>query len=523
MAKSIPTITGTFELGGKVTIKTNRDNTNYRHALYFSWGASYNDVFIADGITDSYTWTIPKELANKIPRGTAGVIYFRLTTNDISTNTYVGSSSISKTIAVPNTDEFKPSISDITLSEVGNVATNLGIWVEKQSKIKGLIKCTTAYSSPLESVKVEVNNTIFKELNLNFTTDYLSVKGEHIIKATVTDARGRSKTFEKKINILPYENPYITSASIVRTSSTAAKLTLVGGITALNNTNTKSYYYKYKRKEEDYYGDAIAITNNAYTINQTITISGLEDTQYDFLVGIQDSYKSTEKGEINLPSTSKVWNVSKDKKKFAFFGKAVKDGLQVFGSIFDKLGTEIRNGLAAYGGSTTPIDPDTTTEELMLTNLNTPTTAFWFIRTMFYSTKNANANRTQIAYPYNSANPVSKMYYRYHVNGTGWSEWVAIGGSAATTGIIKIGDDICIQYGSVSAKVDTGNTAKQITFNFNTPFSQAYKLIPILETSAVTGCQVAMASITASSGSIWFNRTNTSATIVHWIAIGKLR
>ena len=142
---------------------------------------------------------------------------------------------------------------------------------------------------------------------------------------------------------------------------------------------------------------------------------------------------------------------------------------------------------------------------------------------MFYSTKSATANRTQITYPYNAKNQISKIYYRYYINGTGWSEWIAIGGSGATSGIIKIGDDICIQYGSVSAKVDTGNTAKQITFNFNTPFSQAYKLIPILETSAVTGCQVAVASITASTGSIWFNRTNTSATIVHWIAIGKLR
>lgn len=523
MAKSIPTITGTFELGGKITIKTNRDSTNYRHALYFSWGASYNDVFIADGITDSYTWTIPKELANKIPRGTAGTLYLRLTTNDISTNTYVGSSSISKTIAVPNTDEFKPSITDITLSEVGNVATNLGIWIEKQSKIKGLVKCTQAYSSPLESVKIEVNNTIFTELNLNFTTDYLAVKGEHVIKATVTDARGRSKTFEKKINVLPYENPYITSASIVRTSSTAAKLTLVGGITALNNTNTKSYYYKYKLKEDDYYSDAIEITNDAYTINKSITITGLEDTQYDFLVGIQDSYKSTEKGEIQLPSTSKVWNVSKDKKKFAFFGKAVKDGLQIFGSIFDKFGTEIRNGLALYesGGST---DPDTTTEEIILTATNTPTESsgiFWFVRTMFHVGKSSTSRRTQIAYPYNANNPISKIYYRYYTDK--WSEWIAMGGSGATTGIIKIGDDICIQYGSVSAKVDAGNTAKQITFNFNTPFSQAYKLIPILETSAVTGCQVANASITASTGSIWFNRTNTSATIVHWIAIGKLK
>ena len=522
MAKSIPTITGTFELGGKITIKTNRDNTNYRHALYFSWGASYNDVFIADGITDSYTWTIPKELANKIPRGTAGVLYLRLTTNDISTNTYVGSSTISKTISVPNTDEFKPSITDITLSEVGNVATNLGIWVEKQSKIKGLVKCAQAYSSPLESVKIEVNNTTFTELNLNFTTDFLTVKGEHVIKATVTDARGRSKTFEKKINVLPYENPYITSANIVRASATTAKLTLIGGITALNNTNAKSYYYKYKLKEDDYYSDAITIENDSYTINKSITITGLEDTQYDFLVGIQDSYKPTEKGEIYLPSNSKVWNVSKDKKKFAFFGKAVKEGLQVFGSIFDRFGTEIRNGLAAYGGSSSPIDPDTTAEELMLTNLNTPTSGFWYVKTMFYSTKSATANRTQVAYPFNAGNPVSKIYYRYYAGGV-WSDWIAIGGSGATSGIIKIGDDICIQYGSVSAKVDTGNTVKQISFNFNTPFSQAYKLIPVLETSAVTGCQVAMASITASTGSIWFNRTNTSATIVHWIAIGKLK
>ena len=296
----------------------------------------------------------------------------------------------------------------------------------------------------------------------------------------------------------------------------------MGEISSVNNTNAKSYYYKYKLKTASTYGNAIVISNDAYTINKTITVSGLQDAEYDFLVGIQDSYTKAEKKEIHLPSSYRLFNISKDKKKFAFFGKAVKEGLQVFGSIFDRFGTEIRNGLAAYGGSSAPIDPDTTTEELMLTNLNTPTASFWYVKTMFYSTKSATANRTQVAYPFNAGNPVSKIYYRYYAGGV-WSDWNAIGGSGATSGIIKIGDDICIQYGSVSAKVDTGNTAKQITFNFNTPFSQAYKLIPILETSAVTGCQVAMASITASSGSIWFNRTNTSATIVHWVAIGKLR
>lgn len=518
MAKSIPTITGTFELGGSVTIKTNRTSSNYRHTLYYSWGAALNKVFIAENITDSYTWTIPKTLANHVLRGTAGVIYFMLTTNDISNNTYVGSSTITKTITFPNTDEFKPSITDIELSEVGNVAANLGLWVEKQSKIKGLVKCTQAYGSPIENVKIEVNNTIFTELNLNFTTNFLTVKGEHIIKATVTDARGRSKTFEKKINVLPYEYPYITSANLVRASSTTAKLTLVGGITALNNKNAKSYYYKYKRKEDDYYGDAIAISNDAYTINKTITISGLEDTQYDFLVGIQDSYRPTEKGEIYLPSTSKVFNVSQDKKKFAFFGKAVKDGVQFFSKVFDRFGVEIRNGVALWDNGTT--DANTTLEELVVTTYNTPTNNMWYVRTIFSNGRTTTTARMQVAYPYNQ-NTSYKLYFRYYDQGK-WSSWVAFGGSTNTTGIIKIGDDICIQYGSLSARVDTGNTAKQISFNFNTPFSQTYKLIPILETSAVTGCQVAMATISASGGSIWFNRTNTSATIVHWIAIGKL-
>lgn len=517
MAKSIPTVTGSQTLGGTITIKTNRDNTRYTHTLRYTWGSQIEDQFIADGITDSYNWTIPKNLANYLITATKGTMVLRLMTFDGST--FIGSSSIHFTVTMPDTAEFNPKITDITLEEIG-LPTN-GLWIQKQSKIRGTLQIVNAYGTSALNYKVNANGAVYT--TRIFETDGLINNGSMKIDVVYTDKRGRKATFTKTITVQEYDYPNISLATVKRTSATAASLNIVGEISSVNNTNAKSYYYKYKLKTASTYGSAIVISNDAYTINKTITVSGLQDAEYDFLVGIQDSYTKAEKQEIPLPSSYRLFNISKDKKKFAFFGKAVKEGMQVFGSIFDRFGTEIRNGLAAYGGSSTPIDPNTTTEELMLTNVNTPTTAFWFVRTMFYSTKNANANRTQIAYPYNSSNPVSKLYYRYHVNGTGWSEWVAVGGSGATSGIIKIGDDICIQYGSVSAKVDTGNTAKQITFNFNTPFSQAYKLIPVLETSAVTGCQVAMAAITASTGSIWFNRTNTSATIVHWIAIGKLK
>lgn len=514
MAKSIPTVTGSQTLGGTITIKTNRDNTKYTHTLRYTWGSQVEDVFIADGITDSYNWTIPKDLANHIITATKGTMVLRLITFDGST--FIGSSSINFTVTMPDTAEFNPKITDITLEEIGT-PTN-GVWLQKQSRIRGTLQIVNAYGTSALNYKVNANGAVYT--TRIFETDVLINNGSMNIDVVYTDKRGRKAAFTKTITVQEYDYPHIESASVKRINGTSAKLNIVGSISSVNNTNAKSYYYKYKLKTASTYGSAIAISNDAYTINKEITVSGLQDAEYDFLIGIQDSYTKAEKKEIHLPSSYRVFNVSKDKKKFAFFGKAVKEGLQVFGKIFDRFGTEIRNGLALYegGGST---DVNTTLEELVLSNYNTPTNFFWYVRTMFYSDKSVNANRTQIAYPYNQ-DSLKKLYFRYYSNGA-WSSWVAFGGNTTDNGIIKIGDDICIQYGSLTARVDTGNTAKNITFNFNTPFSTCYEMIPILETSAVTGCQVARGAITASTGAIWFNRTNTSATNVKWVAIGKLR
>lgn len=511
MAKSIPTVTGSKTLGGAITIATNREKNTYTHTLRYTWGSEKDDVFIAENITNSYTWTIPKDLANYIITATAGTMILRLLT--FEGNNYIGSSSISFTVTMPNTSEFNPKITDITLEEIGTPTNNL--WVQKQSKIKGTLQVTNAYGTSALNYKIEANGTTYN--TRIFETEALIKSGSVNIVATYTDKRGRQATFTKTITVQAYDNPYITSAIATRINGTSAKLKLIGGISSVNNTNTKSYYYKYKKKTESDYGSAIAISNDAYTINKEVTVSGLENVQYDFLVGIQDTFNTTEKGEINLPSTARWFSLSTDKKKLALFGKAVKEGLQVFGSIFDKFGTEIRNGLALYEsqGST---DVNTTIEELVLSATNTPDTNFWYVRTMFSGGKSTSSNRTQLAYPYNTNN-TSKAYYRFY-NGT-WSDWKAFGGTTTDNGIINIGDNICIQYGSLTARVDTANTIKNIEFNFNTPFNVCYELIPILETSAITSCQVARGEITASKGSIWFNRTNTSATNVKWIAIGK--
>ena len=130
MAKSIPTVTGDKTLGGKITIHTNRDNANYTHTLRYTWGSQVDDVFIAENITDSYTWTIPKDLANYIITATKGTMVLRLIT--FNGSEFIGSSPISFTVTMPDTEEFNPKITDITLEEIGT-PTN-GLWIQRANR-----------------------------------------------------------------------------------------------------------------------------------------------------------------------------------------------------------------------------------------------------------------------------------------------------------------------------------------------------------------------------------------------------
>lgn len=97
----------------------------------------------------------------------------------------------------------------------------------------------------------------------------------------------------------------------------------------------------------------------------------------------------------------------------------------ITGMYYDNLGQPIRNGLAAYDGSAaSAIDPNTTLEELILSNhSNAPegSGVFYFIRTTFYSGKGTGANRAQVAIPYNKIGPT---YKRYFSSGS-WSAWQA--------------------------------------------------------------------------------------------------
>lgn len=130
--------------------------------------------------------------------------------------------------------------------------------------------------------------------------------------------------------------------------------------------------------------------------------------------------------EISLPPIAYTMDFLKGGKGVAFGKPSSREGMDVSmvarfeKPVFDRFGKEITNGLTKYESS--GIDPNTTLDHIILTNhSNRPSSvsAYWYIMTLFYANKTADANRAQIALPYSTK---ASMYHRYY-NGGVWGAW----------------------------------------------------------------------------------------------------
>ena len=182
------------------------------------------------------------------------------------------------------------------------------------------------------------------------------------------------------------------------------------------------------------------------------------------------------------------------------------------------------NNVAQYenGGTT---DANTTVEELILTKVNAPTTDFWYIQTLFYSSKSTSSNRKQIAYSYKFDAPI---YTRYYINGV-WSEWTTgeIKGSNISNyeGYIWFKNGMLLQWGQVIIKPTAANavTSASITFTQAYDFPPFITAIPQVAYPADVNTSIGGGSSDGEAKAgmkIFMTRSNTSETNFRWFAIG---
>lgn len=258
-------------------------------------------------------------------------------------------------------------------------------------------------------------------------------------------------------------------------------------------------------------------TSNNHTHSNKTLLDSYTQTEKNLANAVSNSHTHSNKSVLDTYTQTEENLASAVSNSHTHTNKTVLDGIT---------SDDIKawDNLATYenGGTT---DADTTTEPLILTKVNAPTTDFWYIKTLFYSSISNTSNRKQIAYSYKFDAPI---YTRYFNSGT-WSEW--------TTGEIKSSNiedysghlwfknGMLLQWGTVTIKPTAADTvtSAEITFTHTYDFIPFITAIPQIAYPNVVTCSIGGGSTEdgAKAGmKIYMTRTNTSETSYRWFAVG---
>lgn len=517
-----------FTIGDTITIPITKYNSGYSDTLNIYVGTTW--IKRVEKLTNnqkiSFTDAEKTACYNAMPYVTAAS--FRFVNTTYNGTTIVGTSEKEARGSIP--DSVKPTITNVEMREyVTGIAAKFGGYVQYRSQIYCNVTATAGTGTGIYGYSGNIGNSVVMD-NPRITY-YLDKSGTNNYSLTVTDQRYRTTTTTGTFNVLEYDNPKINSFSVERCNQNGTpnlygnyvKVNASAEISSVNNKNDKSFKIQYKIRSASTWTDLVSYNAGyTYTLKDSVHSGFSVDNVYDFRLVVSDYFETITR-DLNISAGFAIIDIKGDGRGIAFGKVSTKNALETGFEIYDRHDTAIRNGLAAYRPNGIDIDPDTTLEELVLTETNTPEGGFWHVRTMFYSSKSATSNRTQVAFPYNQA--TTTLYYRVYYNG-GWSDWKNVASQVSTMdyeGYFKSGKQL-IQTGWVTITPTGGSTPTAVYVAFN----NTYKRIPIVmlvSSSGVIGTQVLGCStngITTTGVNIVVNRTNTVPTTIYYHVIGEV-
>lgn len=327
---STPTVSASsVDMGGKVTIYTNRDSTALTHDLAYSFaGGSY--VNIATGVGDSYAWTTP-DLASQIPNATSGTVTIRCITKSGSTS--VGTKTLTMTLKVPST--VVPSISAVAAAEAtSGLAAQFGAFVKLKSKIKATITAAGAKGSTIKSYSSTFNGKTYS--GATWTSAEVTSSGSLSIVTKVTDSRGRTATKTTTITVQDYDTPAIYALQAYRINADGTEnqegayiaVRYKYGVTSLNGKNTASMVLEYKRSTETEWdtlltGTGLSADTTALITDTTFSI----DYQYDLRMVVNDWFGPGQPYTTLLGSGAVIMDFRADGLGLGLFKTAEREGV----------------------------------------------------------------------------------------------------------------------------------------------------------------------------------------------------
>lgn len=284
-----------IDFGENVAFKITGPNDTVRHALTYT----VNEITytIGSSVETSISYAFPISLINNYPSNAEIAITVTCTSSNGTTSSTI------VYLKVP--DSYVPALS-LALSEVGSVPSSWGIYVKGKSKIKGVMSATGSGGSIIKSYLANANNQTFN--TSEFTTSELNDSGTLLVKASVTDSRGRSANTSKSITVYDYSTPTYVRAEVIRCDAsgnednggTYGKVICQYSISPCNSKNAKSLQVSYGSITKTF-----TLSNYSGTITASVSqlFSDLDVTaNHTFIFKLIDSFSEIPQSYVMPPS-----------------------------------------------------------------------------------------------------------------------------------------------------------------------------------------------------------------------------
>ena len=194
---SKPTLSAaSTEMGKALTIYTNPLSTGFTHRLTYAFGNATG--VISQNAAASASWTPPLELAKQISANVTGY-------GSIYCTTYQNGVQVGSVQSVPLTLTVPASVSPtatMTWSDTSGAYGKFGRLLQNVSCLAVDVNGTGAYGSTIRSVALSVDGA-------SYAGGVLTRSGNQILKAVVTDSRGRTGQVQQTISVTAYSVPTV--------------------------------------------------------------------------------------------------------------------------------------------------------------------------------------------------------------------------------------------------------------------------------------------------------------------------
>jgi len=283
-----------FTIGNAITIPITKYSSDFRDDLVIKYGSTTVKTVsgITNGASVNFTTSELNTIYSLMSTVNSGTFSFTITTYSGSTS--VGTSSRTATGSITGANPTFTS-SNITYrdsnSTTSNVTQNNQYLVQNLSTLLVTISSATGNKgATITRYDATINGTtqtIYSAGNINFGV--INSGSNLTLSVKVTDSRGNTTTATKTVQFLQWSLPtgiiYLKRKNNYEDES---YLKIIASYSSINNKNTVTIKYQYKKTTDSNYTSLTTIANNSQ-----ITLSLSKDYAWDFRITITDKFGTT--------------------------------------------------------------------------------------------------------------------------------------------------------------------------------------------------------------------------------------